>query len=75
MISHSSMTTFILCSMRRIASPNSPWTRRMISMICTSSSGFIPAVGSSNNNILGSVASARAISTLLWAPYGRLRTT
>ena len=61
--------------MSKIARLNSAWILRMISIICTSSSGFMPAVGSSRKSTLGSMARARAISTRRWTPYGRLITT
>ena len=36
------------------------------------SCGFMPAAGSSSSSTFGSVASARAISSRRWSPYGRL---
>ena len=72
MNSQSSITNFIRCSIMKIATPKSRCTWRIISIILINSSGVMPAVGSSRNRIFGLVAMARAISTLRWAPYGRL---
>ena len=60
------------CSITTTASPRSR-ILKISSSACRVSCGFIPAVGSSSRISLGSVASARAISSRRWSPYGRLR--
>ena len=40
----------------------------MKALKATVSCGFMPAVGSSSNSSLGSVARARATSSLRWSP-------
>ena len=62
------MTTFMSCSMRRIVILSSSRRRRMNEVIRPVSRGSIPAVGSSRRSSFGSVARARAISSLRWSP-------
>ena len=60
------------CSITTTASPPSRM-RRTSAVASAVSCGFIPAVGSSSSSTFGSAASARAISSRRWSPYGRLR--
>ena len=62
------MTTFMSCSISRIARSRSSRSLRMNSVSSSDSCGFMPAVGSSSSSSFGSEASARAISTRRWSP-------
>jgi hypothetical protein len=68
MRSQISITKAMSCSMRRIVMPNSSRSRRISAASAWVSRGFIPAAGSSSSTTLGSVASARAISSRRWSP-------
>ncbi len=60
------------CSITTTDSPES-LILKIRSLACRVSCGFIPAVGSSSRMSFGSVASARAISSRRWSPYGMFR--
>jgi hypothetical protein len=62
------ITTFMSCSINRIATGRCSRKRATKSMNATVSCGFIPAVGSSSRSSFGSVASARATSSRRWSP-------
>src|SRR5437588_2571725 len=70
MRSHTPMTTFISCSIRRMVRPASRRSAPMRAVSACVSAGFIPAAGSSRSRSRGSVASALAISSRRWSPYG-----
>ena len=60
------------CSIRSIVIPKCSLTNWIVSISSPVSFGFIPAAGSSRRRSFGSVAIARAISSLRCLPYGRL---
>src|SRR5262245_4746491 len=67
--SETAITTCMLCSIRSRVTPAS--RKRAIKLITPwASCATMPAVGSSRINRRGSTASARAISTRRWSPYG-----
>ena len=65
-------TSFISCSIRRTVISKFLHTNWMVSISSPVSFGFMPAAGSSRSRSFGSVARARAISSLRCLPYGRL---
>ena len=65
---------FVSCSMTTTETPVSR-IRKISCRAASVSCGFMPAVGSSSSSTSGSVASARAISSRRWSPYGRFRAT
>ena len=62
----------MLCSTSRIVDPELVTQPADEAHQIDASCGFIPAAGSSSRSSFGSVASARAISSRRWLPYGRL---
>jgi len=56
------MTSSMWCSMTRIVSSKSLWMPRISSLSCSTSSGFMPAAGSSSRSRSGLSDRARAIS-------------
>src|SRR4051812_38243343 len=65
------MTTRMSCSMSSTVRPISLRSLLISVVISAVSRGFMPAVGSSRSNRVGSDASARATSRRRWSPYGR----
>ena len=66
------ITTFMLCSMRRMVFPSAR-SFPMRRLISADSLGFMPASGSSRRSRRAPVASARATSSRRCCPYGRFR--
>src|SRR5665213_654572 len=66
------ITRFMSCSISSSVVPRSRMLRSSATSVSVSA-GFIPAAGSSRSSRRGSLASARALSTRRWSPYGKLR--